>query len=95
MICIVGVFVSCQSTTSPTTQLQPEHCVQVGTVTPHGAWNTKKQLARAGIPAYTDGSQYPLPYRILVPPDYRQRAVSVLRDIDQQPWSVGYDITHE
>jgi hypothetical protein len=95
IILSAGLFVGCQNAPSPSTKLQAEQCVEVGTVTAHGVWSTKKQLARAGIPAYTDGSQYPLPYRILVPPSFRQRAVAVLRDIEQRPDSVGYGITHE
>ena len=93
----VGVvaFVGCQHTPPGTAQLDPAKCVEVGTVTPHGVWSTKHALARAGIPALTDGSQYPLPYRILVPPEYRQRAVAVLREVEQRPLSVGYGITHE
>lgn len=70
----------------------PEQCFEVGTVTAHGVWNTKQALARAGIPADTDGSQYPLPYRILVPPEFRERAVAVLREIEQRPLSVGYGL---
>jgi hypothetical protein len=95
IILSAGLVVGCQNAPSPTTQLQPEQCVEVGTVTAHGVWSTKKQLARAGIPAYTVGSQYPLPYRILVPPSFRQRAMTVLRDIEQRPESFGYGITHE
>jgi hypothetical protein len=95
IILSAGLIVGCQNAPSPTNQLQPEHFVEVGTVTPHGVWSTKKQLARAGIPAYTDESQYPLPYRILVPPNYRQRALTVLRNFKQRPESFGYGITHE
>ena len=85
-------LVGCQHTVR--TQLTRAECVEIGTVTPHGVWGTKRALARAGIPAYTDGSQYPLPYRILVPPEYRDRAVAVLREVDQRPSSFGYGITH-
>jgi len=90
-----AALVGCQHTPPGTAQLDPAQCVEVGTVHPHGVSRTKQALARAGIPAFTDGSQYPLPYRILVPPEYRERAVAVLRELDQQPSVVGYGITHE
>src|SRR5256885_15257449 len=88
-----AALLGCQHTPPVTTQLPPEQCVEVGTVTAHGVWNTKKALARAGVPAYTDGAQYPS-YRILVPPEYRDRAVAVLRKIEQRATSIGYGITH-
>jgi hypothetical protein len=92
---LVALFsVGCQHTSTPTTRLAPEQCVEVGTVMAHGVWETKKALARAGIPAYTDGSEYPS-YRILVPPEYRESAVAVLRRIEQRWQSVGYGVTHE
>jgi hypothetical protein len=91
----VAVLVGCEHTPPVTTELTPAQCIEVGTVTAHGVSSTKKALARAGIPAYTDGSQYPLPYRILVPPEYRERAVAVLREVEQRPLTVGYGITHE
>jgi len=79
---------------APVTHLSPAQCVEVGTVDPHGVWATKKALARAGIPACTGGSNYPLTYRILVPPEYRERAIAVLRQVEQRPLSL-YGITHE
>jgi hypothetical protein len=96
LLAVWGVALAgCQHTPTATTQLTPEKCVEVGTVTPHGVWSTKKALARAGIPAYTDGSQYPSPYRILVPPEFRDRAVALLREIEKRPSSFGYGITHD
>jgi hypothetical protein len=88
-----AALVGCQHTLPVTSQLPPEQCIEVGTVTAHSVWNTKKALARAGVPAHTDGAQYPS-YRILVPPQFRDRAVAVLREIDQRPTSIGYGITH-
>lgn len=75
--------------------LDRANLVEIGTVTAHGVHATKKALARAGVQAYTDGSEYPLPYRILVPPEYRDRAVAVLKQIEENPLSVGYGITHK
>ena len=90
---LAAVLLGCQHTSPVATQLSPEQCIEVGTVTAHGVWNTKKALARAGVPAYTDGAHYPS-YRILVPPEYRNRAIAVLREIEQRPTSSGYGITH-
>src|SRR5687768_14728826 len=95
VLVVSATVAGCQHTPPVTTQLTPAECVEIGTVTAHGVWDTKKALARAGIPAYTDGSQYPSPYRILVPPEYRDRAVAVLREIEQRPSSFGYGITRQ
>jgi hypothetical protein len=91
----LAALVGCEHTPSGTTKLDHMNYVEVGTVTPHGVWGTKKALAQAGIPAYTDGSRYPDSYRILVPPEYRERAVVVLKQIEQNPLNLGYGITHE
>lgn len=88
------VLAGCQHAPAKTPPPDRATLVEVGTVTAHGVHATKKALAHAGIPAYTEGSDYPLPYRILVPAEYRERAVAVLRQLEQEPGSAGYGITH-
>lgn len=68
----------------------PGHFVEAASVTPHGVATIKRELHRAGIVAYTDGSQYPLPYRVLVAPEDRERAARLVAEIKQRPTSVGY-----
>ena len=56
----------------------PSHFVEAGTATPHEIWRVKRALQKAGIPAYTDGKDYPQPYRILVGPTNKQRAAEII-----------------
>lgn len=68
----------------------PAHYVEAGNVTPHGAWAIKKELSNAGIAAYTDGTGYPSPYRILVAPEQRKRASALIEEIKSRPSAAGY-----
>jgi len=94
ILCAALQFAGCETAPANVEPQDYAHYVEAGTVTAHGVWAIKKALAQAGIPAYTDGSEYPQ-YRILVPPAYRGQAVDVLKQIQQQPQSIGYGITHE
>jgi hypothetical protein len=68
----------------------PANYVEAGTVTPHGVWTTKRELSKAGIIAYSDGSQYPLPYRILVAPENKDHAAAIISEIKKRPFNAGY-----
>lgn len=78
LILALGLFPGCASHSPPRVATAPIGYVEAGSVTPHEVWKVKRALSRAGISAYTDGANYPLPYRILVPPDKRNEAADVI-----------------
>lgn len=88
IILCLGFFSGCAHETSTQTKIPAEY-VEAGTVTPHGVWTIKKELSKAGIAAYTDGSQYPLPYRVLVAPADKDRASAIISEIKNRPLSAG------
>jgi len=87
-VCL-GALSGCAHRPSTSSRI-PANYVEAGTVTPHGVWTAKKKLSDAGIVAYSDGSQYPLPYRILVAPENKDRASSIISEIKKRPLSSGY-----
>jgi hypothetical protein len=95
LLLALAALVGCGHATSRLPRIDRGTAVEVGTVTPQGAVATQQALAHAGIPSYMDGSLYPQPYRIFVPPAHRERAVGVLRELGQNSLNAGYEITHE
>src|SRR5689334_12103592 len=84
LIAVWGVA-GCQSNSPPTVQLNPDECWEAGRVYPESAWDTARAFRREGIPMYLTGKEYPDAQRILVRPDDRERAVSLLRELQHRP----------
>lgn len=89
IVLCLSLFSGCAHDTSTQTKI-PANYIEAGTVTPHGVWTIKKELSEAGIIAYSDGSQYPLPYRILVAPENKDRASAIISEIKKRSLSAGY-----
>jgi len=85
MLIAISIVVGCQSNSPPTVRLNPEECVEAGTVYPASAWDTARAFHRAGIPMYLSGKEYPGAQRILVRPEDRERAVSLLQELEHRP----------
>lgn len=83
------LFSGCAHESSRQAQI-PVGYVEAGMVTPHGVWSVNQELSKAGIIAYSDGSQYPLPYRILVAPENKERASALISEIKARPLNAGY-----
>ena len=87
----IWIAAGCQAESGPQVHLNPADCVEVGSVYPSSAFDTAQAFHRAGIPIYLAGKNYPQPQRILVRPEDRQRAVSLLDDLRRRP--IPYQVT--
>jgi hypothetical protein len=85
ILATLAATTGCQSMPKPAPgTTPPPDYIEVGTVAAASASDTKRAFARAHIPAYTDGHEYPT-YHILVPPEYRDQATALLRDLRNRP----------
>jgi hypothetical protein len=80
LICIVGLLAGCATQDHPELFTCPTGYIEAGTTTAHDAWKVKRALSKAGIPAYADASDYPLPYRILVPAEMSAKASRIIEE---------------
>ncbi len=87
----VCALAGCQSNSPPTVRLNPDECMEAGRVLPGSAWDTMGAFRRAGIRMYLTGEEYPGAQRVLVRPEDRERAISLLQELQHRP--VPYAVT--
>jgi hypothetical protein len=82
LICTVA---GCCTEQKPVPKVDLASGIEVGRVLPASAWDTARAFRSARIPMYLTGEEYPGAQRILVRPEDRARAITLLNQLKDRP----------